>query len=91
MKCLLVMILYSSCTSQGRSAYMKTAHHISGMWHATARRGGFGAYLTSSINNLSCKLLALVFDDGAEGVLNGRVVALNKVVLNELHSERRLA
>lgn len=58
-----------------------------GMWHSTVQREGLGAYLSSSINDLGGKLLALVLDDRAESVLNGRVVALDKVVLDELHSK----
>lgn len=48
-------------------------------------------YLTSGINNLGGIFLTLVLDDFAEGVFNGRVIALNEVAINELDSKRRFA
>ena len=48
-------------------------------------------HLTGRINNLRSKLLALILDELAEGVLDGRVVALDEVAVDELHREGRLA
>ena len=44
-------------------------------------------YLSSGVNDLSRVLLALVLDNFAEGVLNGRIVALNKVAIDELNGQ----
>lgn len=41
--------------------------------------------LSSCIYDLGCKFLALVLDDFAEGVLDGGIVAINKVIVDELH------
>jgi hypothetical protein len=48
-------------------------------------------YLTGRVYNLGRKLLVLVPDHLAEGVLNGRVVAVDKVAVDELHRQTRLA
>ena len=48
-------------------------------------------YLTSSVDNLRRKVLALVPDDFAECVLDCRVVALDEVAVDELHGQTRLA
>lgn len=45
-------------------------------------------YLTSSIDNLSGEVLALESNHLAEGVLNGRVVALDEVAVNKLDRKR---
>jgi hypothetical protein len=42
-------------------------------------------YLTGRVYNLGCKLLVIVPNHLAEGVLNGRVVAVDKVAVDELH------
>lgn len=42
-------------------------------------------YLARSVNDLSRKLLALVLDNFAERVLDGRVITLNEVPVNKLH------
>jgi hypothetical protein len=44
-------------------------------------------YLTGSINDLGRKLLVLIPDDFAEGVLDSRIVALDKVTVDELHRQ----
>jgi hypothetical protein len=41
--------------------------------------------LSSSIDDFCCELLALVFDRLAECVLNGRVVAVDKMAIDELY------
>lgn len=48
-------------------------------------------YLASSIDDLSCEILVLPLDHLAEGVLDGRVVAVDKVTVDELHRHTRLA
>ena len=46
-----------------------------------------GTYLARRVNDLGRKLLSLVLDNLAERVLNGRVIALNKVSIDELHRQ----
>ena len=48
-------------------------------------------YLACSVDDLRCKVLALVPDDFAERVLNGGVVALDEVAIDELDRQARLA
>lgn len=48
-------------------------------------------YLASGVDDLGGELLAFVLDDLAEGVFNCRVVALDKVAVDELHRKRGLA
>lgn len=48
-------------------------------------------YLASSIDNLRRKVLVLPLDHLAEGILDGRVVAVNEVTVDELHRHTRLA
>ena len=45
------------------------------------------ADLPRRVDDLRGKVLALPFDDAAEGVLDGRVVALDKVPVDELHRQ----
>ena len=47
--------------------------------------------LSSCINNLGREILAFVFDHCAKGVLDGRVVGFDKVVLDVLDSQRGFA
>lgn len=54
-------------------------------------QNAINAYLAGGIDNLGCKILTFVFDDAAEGVINGRVVALYKVTFDKLNRERGLA
>lgn len=56
-----------------------TAHHDLG-------RGA--TYLASSIDNLGRVILTLVFDYTAECVFNGRVITLDKMVIDKAHGER---
>lgn len=49
------------------------------------------AYLSSSIDNLYGEVLVLVLDDLGEGVLNGGVIRIDKVAVDELNSQRALA
>lgn len=55
------------------------------------RKDRSASYLTGSIDNLGGVVLALVSDHLAEGVLNGRVVALDEVAVDELDCERGFA
>lgn len=41
--------------------------------------------LPSCVYDLCCKFLSLVLDDFAKGVLDGRVVAINEVIVDKLH------
>jgi len=43
--------------------------------------------LSGGVNDFSEELLAPVLDDFGEGVLNGRVVRVHKVVLDELDGQ----
>jgi hypothetical protein len=47
--------------------------------------------LSRSINNLGSKVLALIPDDFAKGVLDGWVIALDEVAVYKLDGKRRLA
>jgi len=49
------------------------------------------SYLASGVDDLGGKLLVLVPNDLAERVLDGRVVAVDKVAVDELHRQTRLA
>ena len=57
--------------------------------HAQAQRAY--TYLSSSIDDLRRKLLPLVLDDLAEGVLNCGVVGLDEVAVDVLYSKRGFA
>lgn len=48
-------------------------------------------YLASGIDDLCCKVLILVPDHLAEGILDSRIIAIDKVAVDELHRETRLA
>ena len=48
-------------------------------------------YLASRIDDLSRIVLVLVLDHLAESILDGRVVAVDKVPVDELHRQTRLA
>ncbi len=48
-------------------------------------------YLARSINDLGRKVLPLVANNFAKGVLNGGIVALDKVAVDELDRQTRLA
>lgn len=43
------------------------------------------------VDYLGREFLALVLDDFAEGVLNGRVIALDEVSIDKLHRQGRLS
>jgi len=47
------------------------------------RIGYPNSYLPSRINDFRRKVLSFVFNDATEGVFDGRVVALNKVAIDE--------
>jgi len=48
-------------------------------------------YLASGIDNLRCKVLVLVANHLAERILNSWVVAVDKVAVDKLHRQTRLA
>lgn len=62
-----------------------------GVSFAVSPRGHDTLYLSGSIDDLGRIVLAIMLDDAAECVLNGRVVALNEVVFDELNGQRRFA
>jgi len=45
------------------------------------------SYLTGRVDDFRCNILAFVFDDLAEGVLDCRVIALDKVAVDELDGQ----
>lgn len=45
-------------------------------------------YLAGSVNDFCGIILVLVFNDLTEGVFDGRIVALDKMALDELDGER---
>ena len=49
------------------------------------------AYLTRSVDYLRCKVLTAVFDDLAECIFNGGIVAVHEVSVHELHCKRGFA
>lgn len=73
MKCLEFKILYSSCRIV---SVIRTASHMQ------------ITYLSCSIDDLSCIVLAIVLDNSAECVLNCRVIAFHEVVLDKADCER---
>ena len=48
-------------------------------------------HLTGRVDDVELEVLALVLDRLGERVLDGRVVAVDKVLVDKLHRERRLA
>lgn len=55
------------------------------------KEGEERAYLAGGIDDLGGVVLVLIPDDFAEGVLDGGVVALDKVAVDELHRQARFA
>lgn len=53
--------------------------------------GKMVTYLSSRVDNLRSKLLTLVLDSLTEGILDSRIVAIDKVSVDELDSKRGLA
>lgn len=49
------------------------------------------AYLTRRVDDFSCELLPAMFDHLAERILDGGVIALDEMSLNELNRERRFS
>lgn len=78
---------------------------MSGQWPGIAAAGRFGmykcnpprvsillsAYLTRGVDYFGREVLPAIFDHFAERVLNGRVVAIDKMPLHESHCQRRFA
>ena len=48
-------------------------------------------YLSGGVNDFRGKVLALVLDHTAKGILDCRIVALDKMAIDKLDSERRFA
>lgn len=53
-------------------------------------RCGLLRYLSSSIHDLCCKVLALMLDYPTECVLNRRIITLHEMMVDETNGERRL-
>ena len=73
-----------------------TMHCESGVWSWGRLRGGAGrkenlTYLSGCIDNLGGIVLVLVLDHFAKSVLNGGIVAVDEVAVDELHRHTRLA
>ena len=47
--------------------------------------------LSCCVDDLGCKILVLVTDDFGKGILNGRVVGVDKVTIDELNGKGALA
>ena len=106
-KCFELSILYSSCSPEwrdkletGRSALQQAAlgnrnnRNKEGTLNRVTCNGDCWpvmAYLARRIDYLRSKILSAMFDDLGEMILNGWIVAVDKVTLNELHRERGFA
>jgi hypothetical protein len=66
---------------------------LGGAWRSRrdAGRKKSSKYLACGIDDLRCKVLVLVANHLAERVLDSRVVAVDKVAVDELHRQTRLA
>jgi len=107
MKCFELRMLYSSCRSCGQLRVQRTmradciyAYAIGGYallrvgcGDRDAMRGEkkTSKYLAGRVDNLSRIILVLVSYQLAECVLNSRIVAVDKVAVNELHRQTRLS
>ena len=99
-KCFELSILYSSCSPEwrdkletGRSALQQAAlenRNKEGTLNRVTVIAGL-AYLARCIDYLRSKILSAMFDDLGESILNGWIVAVDKVSLDELHRERGFA
>lgn len=79
MKCFEFRILYSSCTA------------VSVVIPPRAKWLELSTNLSRRVDNLGRVILSLVPDRLGEGILNGRVVALDEATVDELDRKRRLA
>lgn len=64
------------------SAMFKSSHKV--RWELSRQ---VATYLAGGVDNLCSKLLSLMADGLAEGVLDGRIVAVDKVSVYKLHSQ----
>lgn len=78
-------MLYSSYVPQSRRSWSASSACMRGV------KAVGETHLASGIDDLRGELLAFVLDDLAEGVFNCRVVALDKVAVDELDRKRGLA
>lgn len=53
--------------------------------------GFVGAYLPGRIHDLGREVLALIFDDATKGILNGWIITINEVAVDELDRQRGFA
>ena len=80
-------MLYSSC---GTDTLVSCLSLILITIIPLSKRGKKGrerTHLTSSINDLSCKVLSLVLDDLAKGILNRGIITLHEMTIDELNRE----
>lgn len=83
MKCFELRMLYSSCSDWAQR------QRLDGLRCDCEKRSSpRKSYLSRGIDDLSDVILALILDSLAEGVLDRGVVAVDKVTIDELHSER---
>lgn len=71
----------------------KTTTTTCGDWEEEMRGWLFHilSYLPRSVDDLRRKFLSFVFDHLAKGILDGGVVTLDEVSIDELNRERRFA
>ena len=97
-----VLILFTRArdkSEKGRSALQQAVLGIQtkegtlnrdGNWDKIDTRAGL-AYLARCIDYLRSKILTAMFDDFGEVILNGGIIAIDEVSLDELHRERGFA
>lgn len=73
-------MLYSSCRGKEENVSQMGLHSVTEV-----------QYLSRSVHNLRCVVLAVVLDNPAEGILDRGVVAFHEMLLDKADSERRLA
>lgn len=82
MKCLELRILYSSCVEATPGVSEWCGMEILG------NLADCPTYLAGSVNNLRGIVSISVFNDPTESILNGRIVAFDKVPVDKLNGER---
>lgn len=79
-----VFVLGASRTQcQSSRSLREAAFEVSGHSY-----GSMGAYLPGRIHDLGREVLALIFNDATKGILNGRVIAVDEVTVDELNCQR---
>src|SRR6478752_4723666 len=100
MKCFELRMLYSSWSIAVSSSLSGCTEHFlkwtvqpmcMGDYGVQTRGDARAAYLAGGIDDLGGIFLVLVADDLAERVLDGGIVALDEVAVDELHRQARFA